>query len=147
MNNIGDLLGFLNHNSPNKEEATLNIPREILDQYPYGQFPVRYTKAGQENIRKESENRFSYKEEPQPTPSKDNSNILELLPLIQMLSGKKNSKEMFKMLSKLLFKDHKELEKLFELIQPCSIKSQELKSKNQFPNTDKVKISSLKRIE
>lgn len=147
MNNIGDLLGFLNNGSPNKEEATPNIPREILDQYPYGQFPVRYTKAGQENIRKESENRFSYKEEPQPPPPNDSPNILELLPLIQMLSGKKDSKEMFKTLSKFLFKGNKELEKLFELIQPCSIKSQELKSKDEFPDTDKVKISSLKRIE
>lgn len=124
-----------------------NIPKEIIDQYPYGQFPIRYTRLGQESIRKESENRF-LNVEPPPNleETKSNINILEFLPLIELMSGKKDSKEMFKILSKLLFKDNKDMETIFNLLSPPSPKSQEIKPQNPFPNTNKVNISSLKRI-
>lgn len=123
-----------------------NIPKEILDQYPYGEFPIRYTKSGQESIRRESENRFSYAEPLSPPPSEKQNNILELLPLLQLMSGKKDSKEMFKILSKLLFKDNKEMEQIASLLMPTISKSQEIKPQADFPDANKVNISSLKRI-
>lgn len=123
-----------------------NIPKEILDQYPYGEFPIRYTKSGQESIRRESENRFSYAEPLSPPPSEKQNNILEILPILQLMSGKKDSKEMFKILSKLLFKDNKEMEQIASLLMPTISKSQEIKPQTDFPDANKVNISSLKRI-
>ena len=61
MDNLSELLQLFS-NTTKKEEKT-TIPKELADQYPYGQFPIRYTKIGQEEIRKQSENRFSYSEE------------------------------------------------------------------------------------
>lgn len=127
------------------ETNTSNIPKEILDQYPYGQFPIRYTKLGQENIRRESENRFSYNATP-PQTQQNNLNLLELIPLLQLMNGKKDSKEMFKILSKLLFKDNKDIEKIFNLISPTLTQSQELKPQSTFPDTNKIKINSLQRV-
>ena len=51
---------------------------------------------------------------------------------------------MFKILSKLLFKDNPEIEKLFNIIP--QIKPQEIKSTSSFPDTNKVAINNLKRI-
>lgn len=121
------------------------IPKEILDQYPYGEFPIRYTKIGQESIRRESENRFS-NVRPESHPQPNNMNFLELLPILQLMNGKKDSKEMFKILSKLLFKDNKDLEKIFNLLSPSIAKSQELKNTQSFPDTNNVKINNLRRI-
>lgn len=127
-----------------------SIPPEIANQYPYGQFPLRYTKSGQEIIRKQSENRFSYNENPINNTKVDNPNtnfnLTTLLPLIQMLSGgKKSSKDMMQIFSKLLFKDNPDMQKLINLIP--NLKGQEIKSEDNFPNTNKVKISSLKKID
>lgn len=143
MDNIADLIQML---SSNKEEKKVEIPKELADQYPYGQFPIRYTKLGQEEIRKQSENRFSYSDEKkEESHSSNNLDIQSLLPLISVLSsGKKNSNDIMKILSKMLFKDNPAYEKLFS--QLTKVKSQEIKKDDDFPNTNKIKISSLKRI-
>ena len=48
------------------------------------------------------------------------------------------------MFPKLLFKDNPTYEKLFS--QLTKIKSQEIKREDDFPDTNNIKISSLKRI-
>lgn len=146
MDNIFELLGSTKSNDTPQSP----IPPEIANQYPYGQFPLRYTKSGQEIIRKQSENRFSYNEYPTKNAKTDNPNtnlnLTTLLPLIQMLSGgKKSSKDMMQLFSKLLFKDNPDMQKLINLIP--NLKGQEIKSEENFPNTNKVKISSLKKID
>lgn len=138
MENLDTYLG--SNQAPNSP-----IPKEILDQYPYGEFPIRYTKIGQESIRHESENRFS-NVQPEPHSQPNNVNLLELLPILQLMNGKKDSKEMFKILSRLLFKDNKDLEKIFNLISPSIAKSQELKNTQSFPDTNNVKINNLRRV-
>ena len=152
MDNIFEMLGKLNSNNNSKD--TSPIPKEIIDQYPYGQFPLRYTKTGQEIIRKQSESRYSYEqqnnydESPQENKSDNNLNLSMLLPFIQMLSGgKKNSKDMMQVFSKLLFKDNPDMQKLFSMLP--NIKGLDVKTTNNetFPNTNKVEISSLKRID
>lgn len=152
MNNLESLLNLLgNLQSSSKESsAQEKIPKEVLDQYPYGDFPSRYTKLGQENLRKESENRFSYKEEfiaNQPNTSNNGINFAELITLLQLFSGKKDSKDILKTLSKFLFKDNKELQTIIDLAPGKSIKSQTIETTNVFPNTNKIKISSLTRID
>lgn len=146
------MLGKLNSNNNSKD--TNPIPKEIIDQYPYGQFPLRYTKTGQEIIRKQSESRYSYEqpntynEPPQENKSDNNLNLSMLLPFIQMLSGgKKNPKDMMQVFSKLLFKDNPDMQKLFSMLP--NIKGLDVKTTNNetFPNTNKVEISSLKRID
>lgn len=152
MDNIFEMLGKLNSNNNSKD--TNSIPKEIIDQYPYGQFPLRYTKTGQEIIRKQSESRYSYEqpnnynEPPQENKSDNNLNLSMLLPFIQMLSGgKKNPKDMMQVFSKLLFKDNPDMQKLFSMLP--NIKGLDVKTTNNetFPNTNKVEISSLKRID
>ncbi len=152
MDNIFEMLGKLNSNNNSKD--TNPIPKEIIDQYPYGQFPLRYTKTGQEIIRKQSESRYSYEqpntynEPPQENKSDNNLNLSMLLPFIQMLSGgKKNPKDMMQVFSKLLFKDNPDMQKLFSMLP--NIKGLDVKTTNNetFPNTNKVEISSLKRID
>lgn len=150
MSNLFEMFSSLNSNK--NENAQNTIPQEIINQYPYGQFPLRYTKTGQEIIRKQSENRYSYSINTQNNDSisKDTQNghinLSTLLPIIQMLStGKKNSKDMMQLFSKLLFKDNPDMQKLINLIP--NLKGQEIKCENQFPNTNKIQISELKKIE
>lgn len=149
MDNLFDMFEKFNTDNSTPKENN-NIPKEILDQYPYGQFPIRYTKSGQEIIRKQSESRFKYENEnTQLIEKSNNDNKLDfniLLPIIQMLSsGKKNSKDMMQLFSKILFKDNPDFQKLFSLFSP--LKGQNIeKQKEQFPNTNKVEISSLKKI-
>lgn len=144
MENISDLIQLL---SNNKQEKKVEIPKEIADQYPYGKFPIRYTKLGQEEIRKQSESRFSYSEEYKEEKKEDNNlDLKSLLPIIQLMSsGKKNPKDMIKILTKILFKDNPTYEKLFS--QLTNMKSKEIKSEDNFPDTNKVIINSLKRVQ
>ena len=151
MDNIFDMLGKLGSQKPENEAPQTTIPKEILDQYPYGQFPLRYTKSGQEILRKQSENRFSFEQEKTPVSTQgakqeNGLNMQMLIPIIQMLSGgKKNQKDMMQIFSKLLFKDNPDMQKLFSILP--NIKGQEINSNEEFPDTNKVKISTLKKIE
>lgn len=151
MDNIFDMLGKLGSQKSENENPQATIPKEILDQYPYGQFPLRYTKSGQEILRKQSENRFSFEQEKTPVSAQgvkqeNGLNMQMLIPIIQMLSGgKKNQKDMMQIFSKLLFKDNPDMQKLFSILP--NIKGQEINSSENFPDTNKVKISTLKKIE
>lgn len=149
MDNIFDMLGKLGSQKSQNENSQA-VPKEILDQYPYGQFPLRYTKSGQEILRKQSENRFSYEQEKtvstQGEKQDSGLNMQMLIPIIQMLSGgKKNQKDMMQIFSKLLFKDNPDMQKLFSILP--NIKGQEINNSEDFPDTNKVKISTLKKIE
>ena len=151
--NIFELFKSLsNLNSKESNQLQNEIPKEISDQYPYGQFPIQYTKHGQETIRKQSENRFSYADNiTDENKSKNNianSPLSLLLPLIQTMSNnKKQPKDLMQIFGKLLFKDNPELQQLLSLMP--KIKSQEINSNttSNFPNTQKVNISSLKKID
>ena len=150
MDNIFDMLGKLG-SQISQNESSQAVPKEILDQYPYGQFPLRYTKSGQEILRKQSENRFSYEQEKKTVSTQGEKqdsglNMQMLIPIIQMLSGgKKNQKDMMQIFSKLLFKDNPDMQKLFSILP--NIKGQEINNNEDFPDTNKVKISTLKKIE
>ena len=150
MDNIFDMLGKLGSQKSQNENSQA-VPKEILDQYPYGQFPLRYTKSGQEILRKQSENRFSYEQEKKTVSTQGEKqdsglNMQMLIPIIQMLSGgKKNQKDMMQIFSKLLFKDNPDMQKLFSILP--NIKGQEINNSEDFPDTNKVKISTLKKIE
>lgn len=156
MDNLLNILNLFNKNQENNkpEEHKQQVPQEILDQYPYGQFPIRYTKPGQENIRKNSENRFSYNninEENNNHKENNNFDLTTLLPLIQLMSSKENNNSnMLKVLSKILFKDNPEMEKVLDIFQKSNnnnIKNKELKTEEDFPEINKVQISSLKRVD
>ena len=146
MENIADLIKIFSTLNKDKPQE---IPKEIENQYPYGQFPIKYTKSGQENIRKQSENRYSHIEKDSKENNNNNDFSLEtFLPIIQLMSsGKKNNKDMMSILAKLLFKDKPELQKLFNLFPNIKQKNQEIKANTQFPDTNKIQINSLKRAE
>ena len=156
MDNISEVLGLLgNINTSNTQHPPPenNIPKEIIDQYPYGQFPSRYTKSGQEEIRKTSENRYSYQNpESSSTPHNHNSHgsldISSILPIIQMMSKKNSShsNNLLPLLSKLIFKDNKDMQKILELL-PQSRKSKEINLTTDFPNTNKIDVSTLSRVK
>lgn len=151
MDNFFELFNSISKLSTKENSAPPQpIPKEVQDQYPYGEFPIKYTRSGQETIRKQSENRFSYKEEEkveQKNNSFDVNSLGFLLPLMQMFSGdKKQPKDLLQIFGKLLFKDNPELQKLLNIIP--KMKSQEVNSDSEkFPDTNKVQISSLKRID
>lgn len=142
-NNIIEILSSLYKKSETPPPEP-EIPEEIKSMYPYGEFPIRYTKIGQEEIRKHSENRFEPPQKDSPTNQSDNFNIMSLLPLLQLLGGKKNPKDMMQILSSILLKDNPEMQKLFKLLPKPDKDIQ--KSSIDFPNTNTVNISSLKRI-
>ncbi|MBE5757503.1 MAG: hypothetical protein E7345_01045 [Clostridiales bacterium] len=144
MDNISEIIKML---SSNKPETKTSIPKEISDQYPYGEFPIRYTKSGQEKIRKHSESRFSYSEPPKLENNDNNSfDIQSLLPLIHIFSGgKKSPQDLMHLFGKMLFKDNPLYEKLF--CEFGKIKSKEINTDEHFPETEIVSISSLKRIK
>ena len=146
MDNLLDLIKAFSKNSTPTENV---IPKEIKDQYPYGEFPIRYTKSGQETLRKHSENRFSYSTPPKEKQEENNNfNLETILPLIQTLStSKKGNGNMMELFSKLLFKDNPQMANLFKLFQQNNKKSVDVKSGEDFPNTNKVEISSLHRIK
>ena len=57
---------------------------------------------------------------------------------------------MIQVFSKILFKDHPEMEsllKLFSTNQNKDINTQEINNTKNFPDTNKVSISSLKRVD
>lgn len=146
MDNILDILKlFSNNSTPPVQKVT--ISKELKEQYPYGEFPIRYTKSGQETIRKHSEKRFSYDTPEKPTQDKGlNLNIESLLPLMQTLSSsKKDPNNMINMLSKLLFKDNPQMANLLKLFPMKN--NVNVKNNDNFPDTKKVEISSLKRID
>ena len=127
----------------NNQSSPTPIPKEIIDQYPYGDFPIKYTRSGQEIIRKQSENRFSYEDTPHQE-NKTTNNLNDIIPLIQMFTRSKKPQDMFQILSKFMFKGNPELEKIFSLLP--KVKNQELPISEDFPNTNNVQISSLKKI-
>jgi len=147
MNNLLDLIKiFSNNNSPSQKEEKVVISKELQEQYPYGEFPIRYTKSGQETIRKQSEKRFSYDEPKEHTIKENNFNIETLLPLIQTLSsGKKQGGNLLQMLTPILFKDNPQMAQLFKLF-PQKPKV-DIKNDEFFPDTNKVEINSLRKIE
>ena len=141
MDNLLELLKLF---SNNKQEPVVTISKELKEQYPYGEFPIRYTKTGQNSIREHSEKRFSYDTPPQT--QKTDISIESILPLIQTLSsGKKSSSNMLDVLSKVLLKDNPQMAGLLKLF-PKKNNHTEIKGKEIFPNTNKVETSSLKRI-
>lgn len=152
MENIIELISKISNNK-NTSPQTQSVPKEILDQYPYGEFPTRYTKVGQEDIRKQSENRYAYIEPPKEkeTDKPTDLDFKSLLPIIQILSNKEHSsKDMFKVFSQLLFKDNPEFQNILELFSRNTtnkIKNQEIDNREDFPNTNKVSISSLEKIK
>lgn len=123
-----------------------NIPKEVLDQYPYGDFPLRYTKTGQEFLRKNSEARYL---NPSPNPEANKSSEPDMSTLVSILSllggKKKSSNDIFELLSSILFKDNPELKNILKLFNPK--KQTEIETCSDFPDANKVKISNLKRVE
>ena len=150
MDNIAQLLKILSsQNNTNTTEP--QIPKEITDQYPYGEFPIRYTKTGQETIRKNSESRFSINPSSQTNNeihnNPSNIDISTILTLSTLLSGKKkNQNEMLELLSSMLFKDNPELKKILSLFSK-NHKTQEINNSLNFPETNRVSINSLKKVE
>lgn len=152
MDNIAQILKILSMQN-NEENKEVNIPKEIIDQYPYGEFPIRYTRNGQEVIRKNSEARYaaplntnSDKQEQQPQ-QQSNLDISTILTLSSLLSNKKkNQNDMLELFSSILFKDNPELKKILGLFNKCN-KTQDINNCSNFPETNRVSISSLKKVE
>lgn len=138
-----------NSNNYTQDNNFNNIPKEIINQYPYGDFPIKYTKSGQEKIRIQSEHRYeNYIENATPIESQNNStNIDTILPLIQILTKKqKNPNDMMEIMSKILFKDNPQMEKIFTLFNN-NIKKQNIDNTSTFPDTNKYDIDKLKRVD
>lgn len=143
--NFSNLINILS-GAQTTSNTTTNIPKEVLEQYPYGDFPIRYTRSGQEFLRKNSEARYLNPPPPQKPSESTNSDISTLITLMSLLGGKKkSSNEMFELFSSILFKDNPELKKLIKLF-PQN-KPKEVNAQTDFPKPHTVSISNLKRVE
>lgn len=149
--------------SPKKPEESYTTPSHSKDldyMYPYGDFPIKYTKSYQEyqrisrnNILYPSQYQTSNAESIQPdSTTTDSSNtpntsisMSSIMPLIQsLLSGKKNSSEdILNNILPLLFKDSPSITPLLSLIKSSSTAH---KPSVNTLNTDKVDIDSLQII-
>lgn len=142
--NIANLLKALSNGQDNIAPPS-NSQNEISMQYPYGDFPIRYTKSGQETLRKQSEARFLNTPQPSNTQGSD-MDISTLVTIMSLLTGKKkSSSDLLELLYPLLFKNNPELKSLLKLFNKESPK--EIVNTKDFPNTNKVSVSSLKRVE
>ena len=133
MENLINLISTLSQNKNTSPQPQPNIPKEILEQYPYGDFPIRYTKVGQEVLRSNSENRFAYQEPPLEKQSTETSSLdfKSLIPLLQVLSNKNHSsKDMLNVFSQLLFKDKPEFKSIIDLFSKSTPSNIKLPSKN-----------------
>lgn len=149
MENLINLISTLTQNK-NTSPTTTSIPKEIINQYPYGEFPIRYTKVGQEDIRKNSENRYANIPKQKENQDTNNLDFKDIIPILQLLSNKENSpNNMIKIFTQLFFKDKPELENLLKLFSKntSNIKNQEIDNRENFPNTNKVNISALQKIK
>lgn len=144
---MADFSNIFDSLSKNSSQNT-NIPKEILNQYPYGEFPIRYTRSGQEKIRIQSEHRYENTQQQQPPPN-DNKNldIDMLLPIVQMMTNKnKKSGDLLNTMSHILFKNNPNIEKILSLFSK-NAKKQTIENTDTFPNTNKIEISKLKRVD
>lgn len=143
MDNLIEILNAMTKLNNTQQTPTDSIPEEVLKQYPYGEFPSRYTKKGQEEIRINSENRFSGNNQSATNLNHDNANLQSIFPLLQLLANKNNNS--LEILTQILFKDNKEMLTLFNLFNNKH-KPQTIDSPSNFPNTNTIQINSLKRI-
>lgn len=142
--NIANLLKALSSGQDENVNKD-TVSDEISMQYPYGDFPIRYTKSGQETLRKQSEARFSSPAPQNYTPNAD-IDISSLVAVLSLMGGKKkSSSDMLELLSPILFKNNPELKSLLKLFN--KEKPKEIINTTDFPNTNKVAINSLKRVE
>lgn len=128
-----------------KSQTNEQANQEVNSQYPYGDFPIRYTKTGQEILRKQSEARYLSPPPLEPSQS-SNIDVSTLVTLMSIIGNKKkSSSDILELLSPLLFKDNPELKSLLKLFNKN--KPQDIISTENFPDTNKVSISTLKRVE
>ena len=123
-----------------QDDFNQNIPPNVTSQYPYGDFPFKYTKSGQEylknramsnyysdSINQSKQNVTTEKLSPNE-PSLSNINLQDLLPLISTLSHNKDSSStnpvnLLKLLSPILFKDNPDLIKMLDYVKPTKPKT------------------------
>ncbi len=144
--NLSNLINILSSAKTDKEVSSESIPKEILDQYPYGDFPIRYTKTGQEFLRKNSEARYLNPTPQRKEPQSQEFNISTLVTLLSLVGTKKKSpSDMLELFSSILFKDNPEIKNILKLFN--ANKQPKIESLEKFPDANKIKISTLKRVE
>ncbi len=132
----------------------------ILSEYPYGQFPTRYTKSGQEEMKrkwqegKANNNNVSIQnvgnttEDSEPTHSANTIDIHKLLPLIKKMNSNSplSQGDLMGMLMGMLGKEHSDLVDIFSVIANTkTVKESDIKSMNI--NTNLPPIDSYKKVE
>ena len=117
---------------PQNETNNTDISHELKSMYPYGEFPVKYTKSYQDHIRQNLNNDTAYTDNKstidtyineQPTTSQS-LDLKTILPLIQNLSsGNRDSKSLINAITPLLFKDQPNLLSLIDSLPLTNKKS------------------------
>lgn len=105
-------------NTNNTSTPTPSIPNELKSMYPYGDFPIKYTKSYQDYL-KSNINKTIFSDIPiSDNQANDNSSIPQekengidiksILPIIQTLSSNKSpdTKSLLNVLAPILFKDN-----------------------------------------
>lgn len=144
--NLSNLINILSSAKTDKDASSESVPKEILDQYPYGDFPIRYTRSGQEFLRKNSEARYLNPTPQYEEPKTSKSDISTLATLLSLVGTKKKSpSDMLELFSSIIFKDNPEIKNILKLFN--TNKQPKIEPLEKFPDANKIKISTLKRVE
>lgn len=117
----------------------------VSNEYPYGIFPLNYTKEGQEKIKHEIQEQAKKDiidvSEPAPRPALD---ISKLLPLIKLMGNKKSLSQgdMLQLLVPMLTGANVDISEILKTIEPSNEPEE---AEDIIPN--QIKISSYKKIE
>ena len=117
----------------------------VSNEYPYGIFPLNYTKEGQEKIKHEIQEQAKKDiidvSKPTPRPALD---ISKLLPLIKLMGNKKSLSQgdMLQLLVPMLTGSNVDISEILKSIEPTNEPEE---AEDIIPN--QIKISSYKKIE
>ena len=127
------------------------MAKQSFNEYPYGQFPTKFTKTGQKQYFEEltnTEQKINTLNVAPPEPQQNNSfDISKLLPLIKMMSDKKSmsSTDMLSLFIPLLGGGGNNISELMSLMNSSKSTTEEVEE--DISPTDTMRIDEYKRVE
>lgn len=130
------------------------MEKQYISEYPYGQFPTRFTKKGQQQHFEQLTSEISQpqtltiNESRKESPQQNSFDISKLLPLIKLMSDKKSisSTDMLQMFIPLLGGNYSSnINDIMSLINPSKQANEDIAE--DIPPINSIKIDDYKRIE
>ena len=128
------------------------MEKQYFNEYPYGHFPLKFTKSGQKQLFEELNTnntppKISVQSQPVNEQTQNSFDIAKLLPILKIMGDKKSisSTDMLQMFIPMLGGNASNLSEIMSLINPP--KSTIDDTVEDIPLTSSVKIEEYKRVE